>query len=618
MTVVDESRRTIDESWTNRFGGNAEVRNSANELALTLDDAALREDFRRWMRAAMALQDREPDGYFGAYRPGDDRLEGYNPWGAQFAFRAMLVEQSATGDRAVLESVRRGLRWFADVWWTKVKARGQYWHDRPVVNVLYGGPSIIGVASDAYLLMKDGKILKFAEKLAEATERQADWSPRNWQARGGFKSLSLERGAYHTVAYATRGELPAALAGANGDADLLKAAVAIYDNHRRRVGWQANYAPRCADEHTSPPSVVGETEYCAFICWMEYMQRLARMTGEARFGEDLERIVFNGAMGARKKDERAIAYNSSPNEFLATAGSATEGCLPYYGVYAPCLFAACCPAQSIRLIPGYLMASVFRVSADDLAFLAYGPCAITTKLGAGKKVRIEEKTDYPFSGRLEFRVSAVDGWSGGLRLRRPDWATSVSVARNGRTVACAASNGWIAVAGPWREDVLTVEFGMRPVVRAVPDELSSEPFRTVELGPLVFSQHLKEKWNETPPQKPSGGLPDGWAWYEARPESTPTHYAMPLSTAFDASTIEVVRTPSAGYPWEEPPVRLRVPMVRASRAYAPDAGGDGKNYRPQLNPVPPDAGASVEAVEFVPYGATNLRVTCFPLAVGRK
>ena len=598
--------------WCAEMAG--EYRLGQIELALALDDAALRADFRRWMRAAMDLQAKEPDGYFGAYRPGDDRQEGYNPWGAQFALRAMLLEWSATGDRTILESVRRGLRWFADVWWPKVKARGQYWDGRSVANVLYGGPSIIAVASDAYLLTKDEKILTFAEELAKATEEHAFWSPKNWQARGGFTELSLERGSYHTVAYAVRGELPAALSAAKGDANLLKTAVSIYDNHVNRVGWQATYAPRCATEHTSPPNVIGETEYCAFICWMEYMQRLARMTGEPRFGEAIERIVFNGAMGARKKDERAIAYLSSPNQFFATTNSATEGCLPYYAVYAPCLFAACCPAQSIRLIPGYLLNSVLKSGENDLAVLAYGPSAITATLPSGEKVVIEEKTDYPFSGQLAFAVSSNGGWRGNLRLRRPAWATDVCLKKNGVACSVAESNGWLTVAGPWKDDVLSVSFGMKPVVKASPDEFSVEPFRTVELGPLVFAQRIEEAWTEVPPVKPSSPLPKGWSWYEARPARPPAYYAMPLSTAFGSADIEVVRSDGTDYPWENPPVRLRVPMVRASRAYAAQAGADGLNYRPVANPVSADAGAAVEQVEFVPYGATNLRVTCFPLA----
>ena len=50
---------------------------------------------------------------------------------------------------------------------------------------------------------------------------------------------------------------------------------------------------------------------------MEYLQRLSRFSGDVRFGDAIERMTFNAARGARKKNELAIAYNSLPNQFRA-------------------------------------------------------------------------------------------------------------------------------------------------------------------------------------------------------------------------------------------------------------------------------------------------------------
>ena len=90
---------------------------------------------------------------------------------------------------------------------------------------------------------------------------------------------------------------------------------------------------------------------------------------------------------------------------------------------------------------------------------------------------------------------------------------------------------------------------------------------------------------------------------------------MPESVAYDPGTIKVVRRKGDALPWVDSPLRLTVPMVRAPEAYDGDPAQARYNPPPAANPVKVDAAAVAEPVEFVPYGCTALRVTCFPLAV---
>ena len=83
------------------------------------------------------------------------------------------------------------------------------------------------------------------------------------------------------------------------------------------------------------------------------------------------------------------------------------------------------------------------------------------------------------------------------------------------------------------------------------------------------------------------------------------------------------RTGAAGLPWQKPPVKLVVPMLRASAAYPARnmrEPGVGSKYKGTHTPLPAaglvdaDTGAVRERVELVPFGATCLRTTCFPTA----
>jgi len=476
----------------------------------------------------------------------------------------------------------------------------------------YSGPNIIWPMVMVYKLTGDRRLLDFCEDYARFLNTHAEWNPVRCYPvgqTGGFNHFSLELNSWHIVAYGSRSQLPGILSLANGCEDYKNDTVFAFDDFVRRVGLQPTYMPTSYLEHTGPVGCTIETEYCIFTDWMESIQWLSRLTGEARFGDWIERMVFNAPMGARKKDERAIAYLTTPNQLRATRNSTTSGWIEYYQTYAPCLFPACCPAQSIRLMPAYLLLSVLRNRAGDLVLHNYGPCQVKTP-----EVALDVETQYPFGDTVKIRVDAPKGWKGALRLRRPAWVKDCTIRRNGRAVAARCERDWLVLEGPWGRDEVDLAFVNEPVIRTAPELGMNEPMRVVEYGPLVFAQPVKTRWTPCARMHPTRPFPDEWSWFEATCAEKPVIYAMPVETAFDASKIRVKRVETADYPWENSPLRLTVPMVRAAAAYPPDPETCQHTPAPLCNPAPADAGAEVEDVEFVPIGATNLRFTCFPLA----
>ena len=576
----------------------AEYRLAQLMLGVALGDRGLLERFHAWRDAALLLQDAEGDGYLGSFKKTHDRHIDFNAWGCHYAYRALLLDYERTGEGRILDAVHRGLLWFVRNWAGDKKTN-------------YAGPTIIWPMAEVYRLTGDARLLAFCEDYAKWLNENPSWKPPTnpgWfsDMTGSFDEFSLEDRAYHVVAYAVRSQLPGILSLANGVDELKARSLLTFDRYYDRVGWQATWAPCTQREHTGPTGCVRVTEYCNFLSWMEYMQWLAQLTGESRFGDLIERMTFNAAMGARKKDERAIAYDSSPNQFMATTTSDEGGNQKYNEAYTPCLYPACCPANSLRLVPSYLAKAVMGTPAGDLAVNAYGPYHVDAS-----GVTLDLDTEYPFEDTVRIRVNARGGWNGALLLRRPEWARSCTVTKNGKEVAATCENGWISVKGPWREDEVAISFVNAPRVRPVREIDQEEPLRTVEYGPLVFAQALKERWTVAKQDWRSRPLPEGWDWYDVTCAEKPVIYAMPPSTIYDAGVIRVKRTPSAGYPWENPPIRLEVPMVRAPQAYPQDPEKAEHNV-PPCNPVPVEGTESSEMVELVPFGTTNLRLTCFP------
>ena len=583
--------------WCAEMGGEFALGQAC--LAYALGDAALVEKTAARVRAAMALQ--EPNGYLGAYRPGDDRHEDFNAWGCHIFYRAMLLEYARTGDKAILDALHRALLWFAEHWSGDRKTD-------------YAGPTILIPAAEVFRLTGDARLKGFCEKYAA-------WLDKPGHQNGAtLASFPLSTHAYHVAAIAARLQVPVALAAGLGRPDWIAAAMHMLSAWRDGLGWQCSHTP-CADgEWTAAPSCVGETEYCDHVYCLELFERLAALTGDPVWADAIERIVFNAAQGARAKDERTIGYMTSPNQWYATRRSSRHGPEAHYEAYAPNMNPACCPANSIRLYPKYVLGAVLR-EGNDLRVSNYGPMAVRTQIG-GATVALDIDTDYPFDGRVTIRVRA-EGWRGALRLRRPAWATGAKWwGEPSRRAVEDAS--FITIPGPWGADESTVavDFSWTPVVKVVRDRdfPADAPLKAVEWGALVFAQPVEERWTPVPRTAPEWGVdqsppqPAVWPWFDVEPEREPEPLALPANLS--GADIRVERSADGDplRPWRKPPVRLLVPMVRASAAYPPERRDGVHTPAPAAGRVPADPGAVPAPVAFVPFGATTLRTTCFPTA----
>ena len=583
--------------WCAEMGGEFALGQAC--LAYALGNAALVEKTAARVRAAMALQ--EPNGYLGAYRPGDDRHEDFNAWGCHIFYRAMLLEYARTGDKAILDALHRALLWFAEHWSGDRKTD-------------YAGPTILIPAAEVFRLTGDARLKGFCEKYAA-------WLDKPGHQNGAtLASFPLSTHAYHVAAIAARLQVPVALAAGLGRPDWMAAAMHMLSAWRDGLGWQCSHTP-CADgEWTAAPSCVGETEYCDHVYCLELFERLAALTGDPVWADAIERIVFNAAQGARAKDERTIGYMTSPNQWYATRRSSRHGPEAHYEAYAPNMNPACCPANSIRLYPKYVLGAVLR-EGNDLRVSNYGPMAVRTQIG-GATVALDIDTDYPFDGRVTIRVRA-EGWRGALRLRRPAWATGAKWwGEPSRRAVEDAS--FITIPGPWGADESTVavDFSWTPVVKAVRDRdfPADAPLKAVEWGALVFAQPVEERWTPVPRTAPEWGVdqsppqPAVWPWFDVEPEREPEPLALPANLS--GADIRVERSADGDplRPWRKPPVRLLVPMVRASAAYPPERRDGVHTPVPAAAVVAADPGAAPAPVAFVPFGATTLRTTCFPTA----
>jgi len=559
-------------------------------LAWTLDDPALKAKAARWVEGVM--KNAEPSGYLGTYKPTDDRHEDYNASNT-CGYLALLDFADATGRADVFEAVHKALLWFCENWAGDRKTR-------------YGGLQLTAPMLRVYARTHDKRLLDFTLDYQRFLE-QKDLFQSSARAFGG---PDFEYNANHAVAYANRFSLPALIFGATGERRYLEASCTGFEKLRRNALFSTG-AVSGNDEYLSAPRANAESEYCGFAGLVTSYARLLAATGDTRWGDYMEETVFNAAQGARKKDEKALQYFSSPNMIYAAEQSSHS----HLGdnLFGPVHPVACCAARFVQVLPEFTRALAFEDAAGALVLAAYAPCAIRF---AGAELVCD--TRYPFTGALRYTVRTPKPVTFTVRPKKPYWCDTLRVAVNGEADASTART--------WRDgDTLDITLDMKSVVARFDDKSAVQPLY-VKRGALVFALPLRENWTNlgngaagsrnghapTP-------LPKGWAWWRVTP--VPDHKPTPLyetqgytrelitwNIALDEKRIAITEeeTQAAGYVWENPPVKLHLTGYKAPFAFAPYPGKT-TDYQVPLQTVtrPVD-------VTLVPYGCTALRITYFP------
>ena len=146
-------------------------------------------------------------------------------------------------------------------------------------------------------------------------------------------------------------------------------------------------------------------------------------TGDAQWADRIEKSVFNAGLGAITKDFRSMQYFSCPNQFIAT-GNSDHNSFKHgltWMAYRPIHETECCIGNVHRFLPNYVSRMWLKDADGEPVAALYGPSSVVYDLGDGVTVKIDERTDYPFSGKIDF---AFTFYKDGRRTKPPSRWTS--------------------------------------------------------------------------------------------------------------------------------------------------------------------------------------------------
>jgi hypothetical protein len=242
-------------------------------------------------------------------------------------------------------------------------------------------------------------------------------------------------------------------------------------------GWGPNellIAPGSGGLYSSLTTTANHFETpCGTYATMKLARYLLRFTGDARYGDGLERIMWNGLLAVRPPD--------------------SNGNSPYYSSYNPGAKKVfypqkwpCCSGTLVQGVADYVR-NIYFHAPGALYVNLFTPSRVRWRTG-GRAVTVTQDTDYPSGESVTLKIATSAPAAFALMVRIPGWLTVDAQLRiNGRTVAVAAQPGTFAVLRRTWRDGDRLELHLPQRLRTEPIDRSHPETVALLRGPITYS-----------------------------------------------------------------------------------------------------------------------------------
>lgn len=404
------------------------------------------------------MQTRDADGYIGAFKPEPEGRQNHRNWALheqEYLLLGLTHHALAAGNASSLQYARE----LGDY------VIGTFGRDPKPEEVCTAG------LPEAFLLLHratgDEKYLKFAAEIRHGNSKAevqcaslVDWR-QTFDSAAAHVYVMLARCYAQTELYRIRRQ-PASLE------------MSEYMRHELlRTRGGLNVVGSASDGEwfsytQNGAGMIGESCVTAYL--MRWLESLMRLEGDLRYGDIMERTIYNALFAAQDPDGRKIRYFTpftGPRVYFNQDGF-------------------CCPGN-FRRIMAELPQKVYYRSADKaIAVNLYTTSRTTITLDEGLSVDLSQTTDYPSSGRVDFRVTPSKNAAFAVRLRIPRWCRDATISINGRDpVAIPAGANPYEIRRTWKAgDTMTLEMPM--AWRFIRGHRLQEGKAALARGPVVY------------------------------------------------------------------------------------------------------------------------------------
>ena len=252
-----------------------------------------------------------------------------------------------------------------------------------------------------------------------------------------------------------------------------------------------------ADYHL--PSRSGYCETCSNIGNAMWNWRMLTLTGDAKYADVMERVLYNSMLSALSADGKQFFYCNPLKWTGEQEGPTKHHTATRWSVHS----CYCCPPQVARTIAG-LSNWAYGVADHEVWVHLYGGSTLATQLPDGTEISIKQTTNYPWDGHIAITFQNTPEKPVALKLRIPAWAKGATVKVNGKVSKTPAKpTSYATIKRKWSAgDTVELDLPMKVrLLEAHPKLTELNNAVAVTRGPIVYclelpeSQNGKQIWN---------------------------------------------------------------------------------------------------------------------------
>ncbi|TWI85167.1 hypothetical protein IQ13_0324 [Lacibacter cauensis] len=229
------------------------------------------------------------------------------------------------------------------------------------------------------------------------------------------------------------------------------------------------------------PNFSAHNETCANIGNVLWNWRMFLLTGESRYADIVELALYNSVLSGVSMDGTKYFYT---NPLAATANYPYH--LRWEGGRVPYISKSnCCPPNVVRTI-AEVNSYMYSIGEKGLYINMYGGNTLVTELHDGTKIKLEQTTNYPWSGAVVMNIKELSKNGTKIFLRIPGWCNRFDIKQNGKLVAAKRENGYVELTVK-ANDKLELTMDM-PATLIESNPLVEETRNqvTVKRGPVIY------------------------------------------------------------------------------------------------------------------------------------
>ena len=232
------------------------------------------------------------------------------------------------------------------------------------------------------------------------------------------------------------------------------------------------------------PNHSAHNESCANIGNLLWNWRMLLATGEARFADVMEDVMYNSLLAGISLDGQKYFYTnplavSSDLPYELRWSKDREGYISYCN---------CCPPNTIRTI-AEISNYMYSTSEKALWVHFYGANNLKTTLSDNSVFELSQETQYPWNGAVNLTIKQAPAVNYSVFVRIPSWCRQATLSVNGKNLNQIVESGkYFEINRIWKAgDQISLNMSM-PVdfIEANPLVEEARNQVAVRRGPVVY------------------------------------------------------------------------------------------------------------------------------------